>query len=58
MPIQRWRARSAGLAEACDLIKKSPTRVAEIYLKSKSVALRVDEVEKIITDGSIICKTG
>ncbi|WP_454918824.1 ABC transporter substrate-binding protein [Xanthobacter sediminis] len=51
------RALYAGLAEACDFIRKDPRRAAEIYLKSESVQLTEPEVEKIITDGSIIYQT-
>ena len=51
------RALFAGLAEACDLIKMDPKRAAGIYLKSESVQLSVDDVEKIITDGSVIYQT-
>jgi NitT/TauT family transport system substrate-binding protein len=54
---QVTRALLAGLVEACDLIRMDPKRAAAIYLKSESVPLGVDDVTKIIADGTITYQT-
>ncbi|MEH2510377.1 NitT/TauT family transport system substrate-binding protein [Nitrobacteraceae bacterium AZCC 1564] len=46
-----------GLQEADKLIKDDPKQAAEIYLKSEKVQMTTDEVEKILTDGSISYST-
>jgi NitT/TauT family transport system substrate-binding protein len=47
------RAVLAGLEDAFRLIASDPKRAAAIYLRSEKVALSAEEVEKILTDGSI-----
>jgi NitT/TauT family transport system substrate-binding protein len=46
-----------GLSDADKLIKDDPKQAAEIYLKSEKVQMTVDEVEKILTDGTIFFST-
>jgi NitT/TauT family transport system substrate-binding protein len=46
-----------GLRDADKLIKDDPKQAAEIYLKSEKVQMTVDEVQKILTDGTISYST-
>ncbi len=47
------RAVLAGLEDAAKLIAADSKRAAAIYLESEKVPLSVEEVEKILSDGSI-----
>jgi NitT/TauT family transport system substrate-binding protein len=46
------RAIMAGIEDATNLINRDPKRAAAIYLASEKVNLPVEEIEKILTDGS------
>lgn len=47
------RAILAGMEDAVKLIKDNPKRAAEIYIASEPVKLSVEEVQAMMTDGSI-----
>jgi len=46
-----------GLQDADKLIKDNPKQAAEIYLKSEKVQMTVEDVQKILTDGTISYST-
>lgn len=46
-----------GLQDADKLIKDDPKQAAEIYLKSEKVQMSVEDVQKILTDGTISYST-
>lgn len=46
-----------GLQDADKLIKDDPKQAAEIYLKSEKVQMTVEDVQKILTDGTISYST-